>query len=106
MALYYFVYKAQLYNYKQLARVLGWRTRAFNAGLNLTQNKEYDAGLQPHIDYVDVNVERIIKEGNAHLSRFRRPKTIKKEKVEGAGIVCLDCGTSSTPRWRMGPTGA
>ena len=33
-------------------------------------------------------------------------KTIKKAKVGGAGIVCLDCGTSSTPRWRMGPTGA
>jgi hypothetical protein len=33
-------------------------------------------------------------------------KTIKKAKVWGAGIVCLDCGTSSTPWWRMGPTGA
>jgi hypothetical protein len=88
------------------------RTRAFNAGLNLTQNKEY-VGLQPHSDDVDVNVERIIKEGNAHLSHLSHLSrvrgawnTIKNEKVEGARIVCLDCGTSSTPQWRMGPTGA
>ena len=89
------------------------RTRAFNAGLNLTQNKEYDAGLHAHIDYVDVNVERIIKEGNAHLSHLSHLSrvrgawnTIKNEKVEGARIVCLNCGSSNTPQWRMGPTGA